>query len=198
MATPKTPSLRADRPGFTLIELLVVISIIALLIGILLPVVARVRASAEKVTCSSQLRQMGLILEIYTQDNKDSFPVAKYMPDPFASSSPHPGLPETLEHYLRQGSTDARIYQCPDDDVVYELSGISYDYNFSVGGQSVAEILDSRRFRRFDIDASQLPICKDFDNGVMDLNNGSEIDVPMRHLQRNILFGDGHVGRLDL
>jgi len=184
--------------GFTLIELLVVISVIAILIGILLPVISRARSSAKKITCSSQLRQIGLILEMYTQDNKETFPVARYMPEPFLSASPYPGLPDTLDYYLRQGSADARVYQCPDDPIVYDLAGISYDYNFSLGGQSVAEILDSRRFRRRNMDAGQLPVCKDFDNGVMDLNDGSKIDVPMRHLQRNIVFADGHVGRLDL
>jgi prepilin-type N-terminal cleavage/methylation domain-containing protein/prepilin-type processing-associated H-X9-DG protein len=192
------PSLRPSR-GFTLIELLVVISIIAILIGILLPALAHVRSSAEKVTCSSQLRQIGLIFEVYAQDHKDYYPVAKYMPDPFASSSPHPGLPDALDDYLDQASADARVYACPDDDLVYPRAGISYEYNFSIGGKTIEDFLNSRWLRRANIQPSQLAVCKDFDNGdPFVLNDGSELFVPRRHLQRNILFADGHVGRLEL
>ncbi len=189
---------RARSAAFTLIELLVVISIIGILIAILLPVMAHVRSSAEKVTCSSQLRQIGLVFEMYAQDHKDFFPVAKYMPDPFLSSSPDPGLPDTLKHYLDKDTADGRIYQCPDDSQVFALSGISYEYNFSLGGNTIASHLERRHFRRMNIQASQLAVSKDFDNAVFDLQDGSTIDVPMRHLQRNILFADGHVGRLEL
>ena len=64
-----------DRPkGFTLVELLIVIGIIALLISILLPALAKARSAAQEAVCMSNLRQWGIGYAMYTDQNHGSLP----------------------------------------------------------------------------------------------------------------------------
>jgi prepilin-type N-terminal cleavage/methylation domain-containing protein len=66
--------MKAEKPGFTLIELLVVIAVIALLMAILMPVLSRVRETAKRVVCSSQVKQVGVAISAYATDNGNRLP----------------------------------------------------------------------------------------------------------------------------
>jgi prepilin-type N-terminal cleavage/methylation domain-containing protein len=65
---------RSRTRGFTLIELLVVIAIIAILAALLFPVFARARESARRATCLSNLKQLGTVFQMYTQDYDEVYP----------------------------------------------------------------------------------------------------------------------------
>ncbi|UCF16917.1 MAG: type II secretion system protein [Phycisphaerales bacterium] len=69
-----------DRKGFTLIELLVVIAVTALLMGILMPALSRVRRQARKIVCMTSVRGFTLAMAAYTAENDDKI-IALYFQD---------------------------------------------------------------------------------------------------------------------
>src|SRR5204863_8402339 len=71
------PNHPANAPiwGFTLIELLVVIAIISILAAMLLPALARAKATAKRTQCVNNNHQLGLAWEMYVDDNRDTYPI---------------------------------------------------------------------------------------------------------------------------
>jgi prepilin-type N-terminal cleavage/methylation domain-containing protein len=101
------------RAGFTLVELLVVIAILVILLSLILGALARARASASAVACCANLRQIGMALRVYADDN------GARLPDPADT-----GIP--WETAIRYCSTN--ILHCPADEEVFPSVGSSYDW----------------------------------------------------------------------
>jgi prepilin-type N-terminal cleavage/methylation domain-containing protein len=137
--------LRLVRRGFTLVELLVVIGIIALLISILLPSLAKARAQANTIKCASQMRDIGQQLYMYALNNKgiliplkykDSPPYYKHRGGDEAPQERWPMYVFSPPPNYRQNYV-APIMLCPVDPVPtggdhsYDLNAMLYPYDGS-------------------------------------------------------------------
>lgn len=103
---------RNARTGFTLIELLVVIAIIAILASLLLPALARAKEKAKAIKCLSNIRQMALSYNLYSQDNSDQV-VTLYLYETAPPGALYPGSVTWWVDLLRPYLQSTNVTACP-------------------------------------------------------------------------------------
>lgn len=214
MHTVRLRSARRPRAAFTLIELLVVIAIIAILAAILFPVFARAREAARKTACLSNMRQLGLGFQMYTQDYDEALPNSTdgtpgagqlgawnfYSVFP---ANPNPGSFDVTKGGLYPYIKNKQIYICP-SDAQGRLSGNSYAANScafignAIGfeaGKSLAAFDAPAAFMLLGEEAS--PTFENPDPAVFSTDDGYMLYIFNKFTTRhgegsNLTFVDGH------
>ena len=169
--------------AFTLIELLVVIAIIAILAALLLPVVSRSKQSGKSAACLSNLRQVGLALQMFVQDNENKMPVMHNTAlgtntiVPTNSAGP-------MDLVLSNHLGNVRVLLCPSDDKqLFQQTGSSYWWNTLVNGQDA----DHLSLLAIDFDSHNVPLVFDREAFHTAIGNGRGV---------NYLYADGHIKNL--
>jgi len=224
MNRPAFTVLREARAAFTLLELLVVIVIIAILAGLILPVLSGVRARADGLQCSSNLLQIGTAIGSYVADNDGTLPGPLASGQlPTYSDSEAGSLAVSLSKYLglpAASSTKqkALIMICPAyarvipklDQPVYAVESIknavpaAWPFGDSAGGTPPMRISALSGL----VDGTGNPISPANAIALRDyLKNQGTLDFgwvtydsqhPVHHDYLNALFFDWHVARVDV
>ena len=190
-----------SRAAFTLIELLVVIAIVAVLVGVLMPVLSKVQVASRGVQCGNNLRQIGAGLLSYAGDHGGLLPLATGA-IPYHTTDPATGLPGWTEQLVPYLGTDRKIFQCPaSHNIVSDNAQYSYFYSSRAayvanGGQPAPPRLSS--YQSLDVAGngvfSNAP-ATDADKNDNAINPAFAPMARVFHGKKpNLVFADGHVG----
>ncbi len=190
------------KSGFTLIELLVVIGIIAVLVGILIPVVSRARESGRRTQCASQLRQIGLGLQKYFND----YGALPARPDKLQFKNPHvfhfQNEEESVADLMLKYCGPKPLFYCPEGWMQRDAGAwwpfttgtiaVTYQFPFWLDPNSWFIVLPN--YRRLTSDRLLACDAVSTSDGAFHMlqfnHRASASGLPVG---MNELFGDGHV-----
>jgi prepilin-type N-terminal cleavage/methylation domain-containing protein/prepilin-type processing-associated H-X9-DG protein len=167
--------------AFTLVELLVVLAIIAILAALLFPAVTRAKESGRGAACISNLRQIGVALQVYVDENQQRLPVMRDRASVVDTNAP--SLP-SVERVLRDQLGNTNVLRCPSDRIqVFEQTGSSYSWNSLLNGQRAEDL----KVLGMSFDPHAIPVF--FDKESFHAARGPKKEV-------NYLYADGHIKNL--
>ncbi len=213
------------RSGFTLIELLVVISIVALLVAVLLPALSEARTTARAIVCGSQLRQQGIAITLYSNDDENTaLPFARRFSTLWQRNiAPYMGYEDkaslnTKGHKSNSPDNKIKALKCPESAEKYDKGGLYYYGTYSYNTVLAAGRADKspgsyvwrinigkkRAMKEIQSPLANIVIVGDgylYNSLNWDTYKGSAKSATLGRNHKfdiNFLFLDGHVERLGL